>query len=131
MPNGHGKRQEDEEELIEAVESEGWDYYPNPDDWITEVAQSDGLHFGAGFSGPQNVYHGDNYVYMVVSSVHGTDVHVFSKPKSEYFETTRKEGTCPNCEEYVRRYEEDDYLTCHRCGWQYKPLKERLTNLFG
>jgi hypothetical protein len=131
MPNGHGKRQEDEEELIEAVESEGWDYYPNPDAWITEAAQSDELHFGAGFSGPQNVYHGDNYVYMVVSSVHGTDIHVFSKRKSEYFETTPEEGTCPNCEEYVRRYEEDDHLTCHRCGWQYKPLKERLSNLFG
>jgi uncharacterized C2H2 Zn-finger protein len=22
----------------------------------------------------------------------------------------------------------DDYLTCHRCGWQYKPFSERLKN---
>lgn len=119
MPNGHGQREEDEQELIRAVEKEGWSYYEDPDDWIVEAAKSDNIHKSAGFKGPQNTYHGDNYVYLAVSSVHGGRIHVFSQLKSEYFETTPEEGTCPNCQEYVRRLEDDDVLTCHRCGWQY------------
>ena len=131
MPNGHGQRQADEEKLIRAVEQEGWNHYEDPDDWVVEAAHSDRIHQGVGFEARQNTYHGDNYVYLAVSSVHGNHIHVFSRKMSEYFETTPEEGTCPNCQEYVRRHEDDDYLTCHRCGWQYKPLKERLSNLLG
>lgn len=129
MPNGHGDRQRDEDELISAVEDDGWQYYPSPDQWIVEAAKSDNVHLGVGDR--QNTYHGDNYVYLAVSSAHGREVHIFSKKQSEHFETTPEKGTCPNCQEYVRRYEDDDYLTCHRCGWQYKPLSERLSNLLG
>lgn len=131
MPNGGGARLEDEEELIEAIEDEGWNHYSDPPEWVLEKANKDGIDGGAGFDGPQKRYRGDNYVYLAVSSVHGCHVHVFSQLKSEYYETTPGEGTCPNCQEYVRRYDDDDYLTCHRCGWQYRPLRERLRNLFG
>ncbi|WP_218055035.1 hypothetical protein, partial [Haloparvum sedimenti] len=93
-------------------------------------ATADGVDQSAGFDADREVYQGDNYVYLAVSSVHGRDIHVFSQQKSEYYETTSEEGVCSNCQAYVRRYDEDDYLTCHRCGWQYKPLKERLRNLF-
>jgi DNA-directed RNA polymerase subunit RPC12/RpoP len=130
MPNGHGQRQEDEERLIEAVEGDGWVHFPDPPEWIIDAAKSDNIPSSTiGFEAAQKKYHGDNYVYLAVSSVHGNHLHVFSQKKSEYFETTSEEGTCPNCEKYIKRYEEDDYLTCHRCGWQHKPIKERLTNL--
>ncbi|OYR84689.1 hypothetical protein DJ71_08595 [Halorubrum sp. E3] len=130
MPNGGHQRRADEDELIDAVEDEGWEYYADPPDWIVESATADGVDRSAGFDADREVYQGDNYVYLAVSSVHGRDIHVFSQQKSEYYETTSEEGVCPNCQEYVRRYDDDDYLTCHRCGWQYKPLKERLRNLF-
>lgn len=121
MPNGKG-RQEDEEELIEAIEEDGWNHFPEPPEWVVNAAKSDGH--------TQNTYHGKNYVYLAVSGVHGNHVHIFSQKKSEYFETTPEEGICPECQEYVSRYDNDAYLTCHRCGWQYKPVKERLRNLF-
>lgn len=132
MPNGHGKRGEHEEQLIEAVEDEGWNHYESPPDWVTSAAESDGIPLAtAGFKAARKTYHGDNYVYLAVSSVHGGSVHVFSQKKSEYFETTPEEGTCPNCQEYVRRLDGDDVLTCHRCGWEYKDesLTDRLSDL--
>jgi len=131
MPNGDGQRQEHEEELIEAVEENGWKLYPDPPDWVISAAKSDGFNKSPPFEPEGNRYHGDNYVYFAAPSVHGNHIHVFSQKKSEYYETTPEEGTCPNCQEYVQRYEDDDYLTCHRCGWQYKPLSERLRNIFG
>lgn len=79
MPNGHGQRREDEEELIAKVEKDGWDHFANPSDWIVDAARSDGVHHGTG--NRSAIYYGDNYVYKVVSSVHGTDVHVFSREK--------------------------------------------------
>ena len=131
MPSGDGQRAENEEKLIETVESEGWNYYPDPPDWVINAAESDGLPLATiGFEAAQKKYHGDNYVHLAVSSVHGGSVHVFSQKKSEYFETTSEEGTCPNCQKYVKRYGDDEYLTCHRCGWEYKPLNERLSNIF-
>ncbi|WP_157744158.1 hypothetical protein [Halopenitus persicus] len=131
MPNGHGQRQEDEEKLIKAVEEDGWNLYPDPPEWVVSAAKSDGIDKGAGFKAKRKTYNGDNYVYLAVSSVHGLHIHVFSQKKSQYHETTPKEGICPNCQQYVRRYDDDDYLTCHRCGWQYKPLSERFRNIFG
>jgi hypothetical protein len=135
MPNGRGQRDEHEKELIEIVESNGWNHYSQPPDWIRDAAESDGLHNAtAGFKAAKKTYYGDNYVYLAVSSVHGGSIHVFSQKKSEYFETSREEGTCPNCQEYVRRLEGDDVLTCHRCGWQYEDDSitklNKLTDLF-
>lgn len=93
MPNGHGQRWEDEKKLIEAVEKEGWDLYESPPDWIIDAAESDGIpRATAGFDAAKQTYHGDNYVYLAVSSVHGNSVYVFSQKKSEYFETTPEEG---------------------------------------
>jgi len=133
LPNAKwwSQRQQDEEQLIESVEKDGWNYYPDSPDWVVENAKADGIDQSAGFDAPQKRYHGDNYVYLAVSSVHGRHVHVFSQQKSEYHETASEEGVCPNCQAYVRRYDDDNYLTCHWCGWQYKPLKERLRNLLG
>lgn len=130
MPNGGGDRWNDEKKLINHVEGDGWDYYPDPPDWVVTAAKSDGVDESVGMEAYTKKYYGRNYVYLAVSSVHGLRVHVFSQKKSEYYETTSDGGTCPNCQEYVRRYEDDDYLTCHRCGWQYKPLSERIRNLF-
>lgn len=130
MPNGHRQRQKHEEALIRAIEEEGWHYFEDAPKWVISSAKSDKIDAGAGFKARRKKYHGDNYVYLAVSSVHGRRVHVFSQRKSEYYETTTEEGYCPNCESYVKRYDEDEYLTCHRCGWQYKPLAERLKNIF-
>jgi hypothetical protein len=85
-----------------------------------------------GLSGSRGEYikiTGDTYVYWAISN--GSNVAlVYSQLKSDYYETTPSEGTCPNCQKYVKRMEDNDYLTCHRCGWQYKPMSERLRNLF-
>lgn len=131
MPNGHGQREKHEKELIKAVEEDGWRVYPDPPNWVLSKAKSDGIDKRAGFTPKKNMYHGDNYIYLAISSAHGLGIHVFSQKKSEYYETTTQEGTCPNCQQYVRRYDDDEYLTCHRCGWQYRPLSERIRNLFG
>ena len=127
MPNG-GQRQEHEEELINAVEEDGWKFYPDPPGWVISAAKSDGMDKGAGLDSQKRIYHGDNYVYLAVSSVHGLHTHVLSQKKSEYYAPTPEEGFCPNCQEYVRRYDEDDYLTCHRCGWQYKQKSRTIIN---
>lgn len=132
MPNGHGgQRWEDEKEhIIRPLESDGWEYLGEEDapDWVLDSVP-DSIRKNVGTTYKYDHYHGDTFVYKAVSSVHGNAVHVFRQLKSDYHETTAEEGTCPNCQAYVKRYEEDDYLTCHRCGWQYKPLKERLKNL--
>ena len=82
--------------------------------------------------GQDEIVHGDTFIYKIKYGFgnHGHDYRYYRQLKSEYFETTNEEGTCPNCQSYIKRYEEDDYLTCHRCGWQYKPLKERIKNVF-
>jgi len=72
---------------------------------------------------------GDSYVYMCISNG-ASKALVYRQLKSEFYDTSAKEGTCPNCQSYIKRYDEDDYLTCHRCGWQYRPMKERIKNLF-
>jgi len=132
MPNGHGDRWKDEKEyIIEPQESEGWEHLIGEErpDWVIDSVP-DSIRKNVGTKYKYDHYHGDTFVYKAVSSVHGNGVHVFRQLKSKYHETTPQEGTCPNCQSYVKRYEDDDYLTCHRCGWQYKPLGERLKNLF-
>lgn len=130
MPNGHDQRWEHEKELIASVEDDGWDHYPDAPDWVVEAAKSDNLHKGAGFNAKQNTYWGDNYVYLAVSSVHGAQVHVFSQLKSEYKPPDGERGHCPECQGYIKKYDEDDVLTCHRCGWEYSESDGLLGGLF-
>jgi len=129
MPNGKWKREK--KFIITPLEKEGWEYLSGGDrpSWVeNSVPDSMRKHIGKKYQ--YKHYHGNTFVYKAVSSVHGYRVHIFRKLKSDYHETTPEEGTCPNCQSYVKRYEEDKYLSCHRCGWQYKPLKERIKNLF-
>lgn len=149
MPNGD--RQAHEEDLVDIIlnggtgdilgwqdppewmqDAEGWEYFPDPPDYVLKRARRDDLTAPGGFDPRRGYYYGDNYVYLMVQTVHGGGVHVFSQKKSKYFETTPEEGTCPNCQEYVRRYDGDDVLTCHRCGWEntVDSLTDRLTSLF-
>lgn len=78
--------------------------------------------------GQEEVVYGDTFVYKIEYSLgnHGHDYRYYQQLKSEYFETTNKEGTCPNCQEYVRRLENDNVLTCHRCGWEYSRARSWL-----
>lgn len=55
---------------------------------------------------------GDTYAYKIEFT------ETYSRQlNSDYYDTTRNEGTCPNCQSYVRRFEDDRFLTCHRSGW--------------
>jgi hypothetical protein len=130
MPNGHGRQKDEKEYIIEPLESKGWEHLVGEErpEWVEDsVPNSIRKHIGKQYK--YDHYHGDTFVYKAVSSVHGSRVHIFRQLKSDYHETTPEEGTCPNCQSYIKRYADDDYLTCHRCGWQYKPLKERVKNL--
>ncbi|MFU1782603.1 hypothetical protein ACM16X_14560 [Haloarcula japonica] len=133
MPNGQGQRWENEkEDVIRPIENDGWELLTGDDrpDWVkSAVPESLRKHLAGNSGYKYEHYHGDTFVYKAASSVHGNNVHIFRKLKSEYHETTPQEGTCPNCQSYIERYDDDDYLTCHQCGWQYKPIKERLKNL--
>lgn len=124
------RERHEQKAIIGPLQEDGWEHYIGEDArWVrSQVPESLKLHVGQEFK--YKHYHGDTYVYKVTSTVHGKGVHVFRKLKSDYHETTPEQGTCPNCQSYVKRYDDDDYLTCHRCGWQYKPLRERLKNLF-
>lgn len=116
MPNGHGQRAEDEERQIKATTSEGWKHFTDPPGWVVDAAKGKGLDKQAGF-GIYDTFHGDTYVYRAESTVHGVGLHLYRKLKSDYFETTRNEGTCPDCQAYVKRQERDRFLKCHRCEW--------------
>jgi len=72
---------------------------------------------------------GNTFVYRAISQGGGYAI-VYRQLKSEYYETTPEEGTCPECQSYVRRYDSDEYLTCHRCGWQYKRPGHQINGLF-
>ena len=116
----------------------GWEQLDEPPEWVTEAAADERNKLANGeldepLLGNSRIFRGDTYVYKVKFSHknHGHHFCYYKQLKSDYFETTSEKGTCPNCQSYVKRYEDDDYLTCHRCGWQYKPLVERLKNLVG
>lgn len=118
------------------MERLGWTYIEegkNPDPSHTEDVP-DWINIPDRFSlsgsrGEYSKINGDNWVYWLISNGTGKAL-VYRQVKSEYYTTTPEKGTCPNCQSYIKRYEDDDYLTCHRCGWQYKTLKERLKNIF-
>lgn len=84
----------------------------------------------SGSEGEYTTFNGDNNVYKLISDGGGGAI-VYRQLKSKYYETTKEKGTCPNCQSYVKRLDGDEYLTCHRCGWQYKPsIVERASNVF-
>jgi hypothetical protein len=113
----------------------GWDEMDEPPGWVAKAASEDRAKAARGqlknpLLGNSRIYNGDTYVYKVEFTLgnHGHDKNYYRQLKSDYFDTTSEEGTCPNCQAYVRRMDGDDYLTCHRCGWQYQPLTQRLKN---
>lgn len=121
--NGN-QRAENEARQIKQTERKGWEYLPSKShskqddsrpEWIVDAAWSDRLNQT---TFQYNIYHGDTYVYRAEGAVHANEVHVFRKLKRDYFDTTRNEGTCPNCQAYVKRQPEDLFLTCHRCNWK-------------
>lgn len=100
--------------------------------WISDIINKMPKGHAADCPEYHEIVHGDTFVYKIVLNENDVagKTSVYRQLKSDYFETTPEEGTCPNCQKYVRRFDSDDYLTCHRCGWQHKPLNERLKNLF-
>lgn len=100
-------------------------YTEDVPDWI-KTPDRFGL---SGSRGEYSKIDGENWVYWLISNGAGKAL-VYRQLKSDYYTTTTDEGTCPNCQSYIKRYEDDDYLTCHRCGWQYKTIKERIKNVF-
>jgi hypothetical protein len=112
----------------------GWDRLDGDEvpNWIREVIDKMPKGHAADTPELEKVVHGDTFVYKIVMNEDNVTYKtaVYKQLKSNYFTTTTKEGTCPNCQSYIKRYEDDDYLTCHRCGWQYKPFGERLKNIF-
>jgi rubredoxin len=82
----------------------------------------------SGSRGEHTTITGDTYVYLLISNGSSAAL-VYRQLKSEHYETNPQNGVCPNCEAYVKRMDGDDYLTCHRCGWEYKPIIERIRNV--
>lgn len=114
-----------------------WEELEQPPKWVARTAREERNKLANGklsepLLGHSRIYHGDTFVYKVefTHKNHGHHKKYYRQLKSDYFETTSEEGTCPNCQAYVRRMDGDDYLTCHRCGWQYKPLTEQIKNIF-
>ena len=110
-----------------------WERLEQPPDWVQSAAGEARAKASRGeldepLLGHNRIYHGDTYVYKVefLHENHGRRKRYSRQLKSDYFETTTEEGTCPNCQSYIHRMEDDDFLTCHRCGWQYKPLLEQI-----
>lgn len=116
--------------VVRDLQGDGWEPIGSPPEWLRGKAQE--VRNGSPERvGATTTFHGEDHVYCLYigHGNHGHEYRWFRQLKSEYFETTSEEGTCPNCQEYVARQEGDDYLTCHRCGWQYRPISERLRNL--
>jgi hypothetical protein len=98
--------------------TKGWEQLERPPGWLEgkgrEIRQN-----RTDFLDKDFTFFGDTYVYRlrIGPGNHGHDFNWSRQLKSDYYNTTRNEGTCPNCQSYVRRYSEDRFLTCHRCGW--------------
>jgi Zn finger protein HypA/HybF involved in hydrogenase expression len=122
MAHGQWKH---EQRIIDEHNEMGWEQPPEGE-WPEWIDAPDEIRNNGGLEYKYTHYYGDTFVYRVVSMATKVGVHIFRKPKAEYFTTTPKEGTCPNCQKYVKRYDGDDHLTCHRCGWEYIPSKREL-----
>lgn len=110
----------------------GWErLQENAPEWVQEKAGMAWLKHGGVMQNRTQILRGDTYVYKIDYGAPGGKGthHIYRQLKSNYHDTDRNEGTCPNCQAYVRRLGRDFFLTCHRCGWQYKPLTERLRHL--
>jgi hypothetical protein len=108
--------------ILRKIDDE-WEQVDKPD-WIDLPDASNRGDWGPG---SYTIIHGDTFVYKVVWTQF--EFLVFRQLKSDYHETTREEGTCPNCQAYVERYQDDRYLTCHRCGWQYHTARDELRSI--
>ena len=87
-----------------------WEELNDPPRWVKDVYEKDGWQLKD--PGDHLIVTGDTYVYkMEFMESYARQL------KSGYYDTTRNKGTCPNCQSYVRRFEDDRFLTCHRCGW--------------
>lgn len=117
MPNGHGAREEDEQELIQRIADSDWHYADDPPGWVVDAAKSDDVDAGVGFKAPEKHYYGDYHVYKARSSVHGSRVHVFYQVRRKHLPTDNDSGACGNCGKYVERQSDDRFLRCARCGW--------------
>jgi ribosomal protein L37AE/L43A len=110
-----------------------WEKLDDPPEWVISAAREERKKLARReldkpLLGEYRIYYGDTFVYKVkfTRSNNGHHKEYHRQLKSDHFETTSEEGTCPNCQAYVRRMDGDDYLTCHRCGWQYNSLAERI-----
>lgn len=125
------------EPVIEKAEKDGmellgWacdDYRSNESEDVPSWIELPDNWSLSGSRGEYTTINGDTFVYLLISNGSSAAL-VYRQLKSDYYETTPEEGTCPNCQAYVKRMDGDNYLTCHRCGWQYKSLRERVRNLF-
>lgn len=109
----------------------GWEQLTdNVPDWLRQKA-SKTRHGNPNIVGKEVIVHGNTFVYKIEygHGNHGHDYRYYRQLKSDYFETTNEEGTCPNCQKYVRRLEGDVVLTCHRCGWKYSGIGAWLARI--
>lgn len=127
MPNGEHNA-ELEQDRIKKTQREGWEFLSCSDrpDWVVNAAGRQDLHGQP--IGRYKIFHGNTDVYRVESTF-GLEILVYRKLKSDHFPMTAEEGRCPNCQAYVKRYEDDRFLTCHRCGWTVgSPILRWLTH---
>lgn len=87
-----------------------WEELDDPPRWVREVFKSDGWQLKD--PGEYLITKGDTFVYKIEFVG-----KYYRQLKSDYYDTTRNEGTCPTCQAYVRRLHGDRFLTCRRCGW--------------
>ncbi|SEK52914.1 hypothetical protein SAMN04488691_101664 [Haloferax larsenii] len=87
-----------------------WEQLDDPPRWVQRGYENDGWQLKD--PGDYLTVKGDTYVYKIEFPEN------YSRQlKSDYYDTGRNKGTCPNCQAYVRRLDGDRFLTCHRCGW--------------
>ena len=87
-----------------------WEELNDPPRWVKAVYKKDGWQLKD--PGDHLIVTGDTYAYKIEF------MESYARQlKSDYYDTTRNKGTCPNYQSYVRRFEDDRFLTCHRCGW--------------
>jgi hypothetical protein len=96
----------------------GWESLDRPPEWLEGKAREI-RNTRDDWPDRDFMFHGDTYVYRLHIGMknHGHDYQWSRMLKSDYHDTTRDEGTCPNCQAYVERQPADRFLTCRRCGW--------------
>lgn len=87
-----------------------WERLEDPPHWVREVYENDGWKLK--LEEDYLIAKGNTWVYKIEFGE-----HYYRQLKSDFYDTSRNEGTCPNCQAYVRRLNGDRFLTCRRCGW--------------